>query len=135
MSEMNTSEKYYSIPEAAKELGLSQQLLRNAINKNELNASQIPFSNNMGYKYMVCESNLLKWLEHRDEFKAERKKNRPKRTRRTKAFVAKKYEEMSITEFSEEFAGQFLNKIQEAYNAGIKEGERRMKAKIMEALK
>ncbi len=112
--EVRTDEKYYALKEAAKECGVSIETLRRACADGHLKGSQVPYRG--GWSWRITEKAMFDWLEHRGEFR----KPREKRSKKTKEFVAKKYSEMDISEF----AGEFMNRIQEAYNAGLAEGER-----------
>lgn len=56
-------EKWYKIPEAAKELGKSVASISSAIKRGTLIAKEIPGKSKTGYIYMISETALMEYLE------------------------------------------------------------------------
>lgn len=56
-------EKWYKVPEAAKELGKSTAVISSAIKRGTLIAKEIPGKSKTGYIYMISETALAEYLE------------------------------------------------------------------------
>ena len=102
-----SNEKMYPVKLAAREAGVSEQTIRNAINKKQLPATTI--QSGKSSKRMVAETDLINWMENR----AVIKENRPGMMSQTR----------DISDLTvDELAGTFLNKIIDARNEGYKSG-------------
>lgn len=117
-----TDEKIYSLKEAAVYCGLSEWTLNKAIKDGHLLANTVS-SVRGTKKYMVPESALFDWIEHRKEY-------RKPRTLKEKAFVIGQYKEMDINEL----AGELLNRINEAYRRGYSDGQHAAKVEMLKKL-
>lgn len=120
--EFNTSEKIYTLKQAAEEAGLSTWTLNRAVKDGHLQHHTVACRG--GFKYMIPESALFDWIEHRHEYYKEPK------PRRAKEFVARKYSEMDISEL----AGELLNRIKEAYQQGYEDGMHNAKVEFLKKL-
>lgn len=58
-----SKEKWYKIPEAAKELGKTPATISSAIKRGTLIAKEIPGKSKTGYIYMISETALAEYLE------------------------------------------------------------------------
>ena len=68
-------EKWYRISEAAKEICVSDQTIRNAIMLGNLIATQIPDSSSPGYHWMIKESDLIEWLDDKKKIRNQKKRD------------------------------------------------------------
>ena len=68
-------EKWYRVCEAAKEIGVSDQTIRNAIMLGNLVATQTPDSSAPGYHWMIKESNLIEWLDDKKKIRNQKKRD------------------------------------------------------------
>lgn len=116
---MSEKEKWYTIPQAVREAGISNATLYAAIRQGKLRASQISDSSRHGYHYMISESALLEWVEDRKTVKAHA------------IATSKVPSELTI----EDIAKEITLRIQKAYDTGFKEGKKAGKAEIMDAVK
>lgn len=112
---MSEKEKWYTLAEASQYAGVHDKTLYAAIKKGTLSASQISDGGGRyGFHYMISESALLEWVEHRDTIK-----------------VASVPSELTIDTVSEWITAQ----IQKAYEAGFKNGMNTAKSQMQEAVK
>ena len=108
-------EKYYSTSQAAKEFNVTEQTIRNAINRGKLKALQITNSSSVGFSFKIAESDLKKWVENR-------------KARKT---IIPNVSETTIDDIAEDI----LKRIKNAYNEGYKAGKKAAKDEFMSALK
>lgn len=111
----NNTEKYYTANQAAQETRISISTITRAIQKKELSAREISSNGNGGHKYMIAESDLIKWLE----------------TRKTRKTVI-----MGVTELSiDDLAAEILKRMKMEYDRGYKDGAKKAKEEFMSAFK
>lgn len=119
--------QYLSAVKASEIAGVAQQTIINHINKGTLKASPVRESNSdRTNKWMISEDDLLEWME-----------NRPKRERTAKmdTYLEESYTDEEFDDFAKRFATYLFKRLQDAYNKGVKDGEQRMKSKMINALK
>lgn len=110
---MSEKEKWYTLTEASDVAGVPNKVLLRAVKNGTLVASQITGgSGRYGFHYMVSESALLEWVENRDTVKTMPAEN-------------------TLERISEWITGS----IQEAYEAGFRDGMRVAKEKMNAAVK
>lgn len=110
---MSEKEKWYTLTEASDVAGVPNKVLLRAVKNGTLVASQITGgSGRYGFHYMVSESALLEWVENRDTVKTVPAKNTLER----------------VSEW-------ITSGIQEAYEAGFRDGMRVAKEKMNAAVK
>ncbi len=124
MNVQNTSEKYYTVKQAAEECGISDHTIKRCAKNGELKATEVQTGQGRyGWAYRIAESDLLEWLE-----------NREKKTKtvhpRTEKFVEKQYADMTL----EQLAGKLLKMVQDAYNKGYEDGKHAAKVGMLKRL-
>ena len=91
-------EKWYRISEAAKEIRVSDQTVRNAITFGHLLATETPDSSAPGFHYMIKESDLIDWMDDKKKVRNQKKydsyiaRMREYRARNSKGKVLVTYE-------------------------------------------
>lgn len=114
-----TTEKHYTVKQAAEECGVSTTAIKTAIRKERLKASTVPGTGKYGWQYLISESDLFEWLEHREE-----------RNPRQLTFIKNQYKDMTV----EQLAGRLLNMVNEAYKQGYDDGMHEAKVEMLKKL-
>ena len=112
---MSESQKYITIKKASEICHLSDQTIRNAINKGALNCTRVPSGNSNGDKMFVDYNELMEWFD-----------NRKKRITTIPGVS-----DLTIDDLAEEL----LKRIQKAYDEGYKAGVEAAKAEYANAFK
>lgn len=116
---MSETEKHYTVKQAAEECGVSTATIKSAIKNERLKASTVPGGGKYGWQYMISETDLFEWLEHRGE-----------RNHRQLTFIKNQYKDMTV----EQLAGRLLNMVQEAYKQGYEDGMHSAKVEMLKKL-